>query len=85
MVPKIPKTVGVSAVLVDATLGRSARILPSFPDGVVVVAEGFRLEDGTSSASGLLRDVGGVLQECADFAGGRLPPWRRPRSSVPKR
>ena len=70
-------------MLVEATPGRSARILPSVPDGVVVVAKGFRSEDGTSLASGLLREAGGVLHECADFAGG-VAAWRRPRSSLPK-
>ena len=69
-VPKRPDTVGVSAVLVEMTPGRSTRILPSVPDGVVVVAKGFRSEDGTSSASGLLREAGGVLHENTDFAGG---------------
>ena len=57
-------------MLVEATPGRSVRILPSVPDGVVVVAEGLKSEDGTSSASGRLREAGSVLHECADFAGG---------------
>ena len=56
-------------MLVEATPGQNTQILPSVPDGVVVVAEGFQSEDGTSSASGLLREARGVLHECAYFAG----------------
>ena len=57
-VPKRPETVGVSAVLVQATPGRSARILPSVSDSVVVIAEGFQSEDGTSSECGPLWEAG---------------------------
>ena len=69
-VPKRPETVVVSAVLVEATPGRSARNLPSVSDSVVVIAEGFQSEDRTSSECGPLREAGSVLHERADFAGG---------------
>ena len=58
---------GVSAVLVEATPGRSDRILSSVLDSVMVVAES---DDGTRSECGLLREAGSVLHVCADFAGG---------------
>ena len=67
----------LSAVLVEATPERSAQILPSVSDSVVVIAEGFQSEDGTSSECGPLWEAGSVLHEHADFAGGGggLPPW----------
>ena len=61
-------------MLVEATPGRSARILPSVSDGVVVIAEGFQSDNSTSSACGLL-EAGGVLHKCADFAGGGGCRW----------
>ena len=64
------ETFVVSAVLVEATPGRSARILPSVSDSVVVIAEGFQSEYGTSLARGLLQEAGGVLQEYVDLAVG---------------
>ena len=65
-----PETVEVSAVLVDATLRRRDRILPSVSDSVMVVAEGFQPDDWTRSGSGLPRRDGSVMDECMDFAGG---------------
>ena len=60
-------------MLVEATPGRSDRILSSVLDSVMVVAES---DDGTRSECGLLREAGSVL--------GGLLLWRRPRSSLPK-
>ena len=57
-------------MLVEATPGRSARILPSVSDSVVVIAEGFQSERGPH------READSALHERAYFAGG-LPPWRR--------
>ena len=67
-IPQLPETVGVSAVLVKATPGRSDRILSSVSDSVMVVAES---DDGTRSECGLLREAGmQCVTFCADFAGG---------------
>ena len=44
--------------------------MPSVSDGVVVKAEEFQSEDGTSSACGLLREAGSVLQKPSRFSWG---------------
>ena len=64
------ETVGVSAVLVDATLRWSDRSLSSVSDSVMLVAEGFQPDDWTHSGSGLPRRDRRVMDECTDFAGG---------------
>ena len=64
-----PETVGVSAVLVDATLRRSDRILSFVSDSVMLVAGGFQPDDLTHSGSGLPRRDGRVMDECTYFAG----------------
>ena len=66
-VPQRPETVGVSAVLIEATPGRSDRIFSPVSDSVMVVAES---DDGTRSECGLFREGGSVLHVCADFSGG---------------
>ena len=81
MVLKQPETVGVSAVLVEATLEWSNWILSSVSDSVMVMTEEFQPDDGTRSESGLLREAGGVLHVGTDFAGG-WPLRRRSRSCV---
>ena len=60
----------MSAVLVDATLRRSDRILSSISDSVKLVAKGFQPDDWTHPGSGLPRRDGIVMDECTDFAGG---------------
>ena len=47
------ETVGVSAGLVEATPEWSDRMLSSISNNVMVVAEGFQLDDGTRSESDL--------------------------------
>ena len=69
-IPMQPETVGVSAVLVDATLRRRDQILSSVLDSVMVVAKGFQPDDWTRLGSGLPRRKGSVMDECAAFAGG---------------
>ena len=64
-----PETVGVSAVLVAATLRRRDRILSSISDSVMMVAEGFQPDDWTHSGSGLPRRDGRVMDECTDLVG----------------
>ena len=67
-----PEVVGVSAVLVDATLRRIDQILSSVTDSVMAIAERFQLDDWTRLGSGLPRMEGSVVDECADFAGRLL-------------
>ena len=78
MVLRQPETVGVSAVLVEATPEWSDRILSSVSDNVMVIAEEFQPDDGTCSECGLLWEAGGVLHVCTDYAAGwplRRRPW----------
>ena len=80
---KQPETVGVSAVLVEATPEWSGRILSSVSDGVMVMAEKFQPDDETCLERGLLREAGGVLHVFTDFAWGEGGGWllrRRPQS-----
>ena len=54
-----PETVGVSAVLVDATLRRRDRIMSSASDSVMLVAEGSQPDYWTQSGNGLPRRMEG--------------------------
>ena len=65
-----PETVGVSAMLVEATPELSDKILSSVSVSVMVMTEEFQPDDGTRSESGLLQEAGGVLHVGADVAGG---------------
>ena len=64
MVLKQPETVGVSAVLVEATPERSDRILSSVSDSVMVMTEEFQLDDGAMAG---VADAGILF--LADLAG----------------
>ena len=65
-----PVLMRLETVEVSANLRRRDRILSSFSDSVMVVAQGFQSDNWTPSGSCLPRREGNVMDECADFAGG---------------
>ena len=57
-------------MLVEMTPERGARILPSVPDNLMSIAEGFQPENGSCSTRGLFWETGSMLQGGADLTEG---------------